>query len=63
MIALQTTDPFSRQRGRIRKKNQVIVSQEKKSKIKSGQGSHREAQLQLQFLPFVSKVSEKLLLK
>jgi hypothetical protein len=42
-IALQTTDPFSRQRGRLRKKNKVIVSRRKKSKIKSGQGSQREA--------------------
>jgi hypothetical protein len=43
VIALQTTDPFSRQRGRLRKNNQVIVSRKKKSKIKSGQGSQREA--------------------
>jgi hypothetical protein len=43
VIALQTTDPFSRQRGRLRKKNQVFVSRKKKIKIKSGQGSQREA--------------------
>jgi hypothetical protein len=43
VIALQTTDPFSRQRGRLRKKNQAFVSRKKKSKIKSGQGSQREA--------------------
>jgi hypothetical protein len=43
VIALQTTDPFSRQRGRLRKKIQVIVSRRKKSKIKSGQGPQREA--------------------
>jgi hypothetical protein len=41
-IALQTTDPFSRQRGRLRKKNQVFVRRKKKSKIKSGQRSQRE---------------------
>jgi hypothetical protein len=34
---------FSRQRGRLRKKNKVIVRRKKKSKIKSGQGSQREA--------------------
>jgi hypothetical protein len=43
VIALKTTDPFSRQRGRLRKKNKVIVRLRKKSKIKSGQGSQREA--------------------
>jgi hypothetical protein len=43
VIALQTTDPFSRQRGRLRKKNQVFVSRKKKSKIKFGQGSQKEA--------------------
>jgi hypothetical protein len=43
VLALQTTDPFSRQRGRLRKENQVFVSRKKKSKIKSVQGSQREA--------------------
>jgi hypothetical protein len=43
VIALQTTDPFSHQRGRLRKKNKVIVRRKKKSKIKSGQGSQKEA--------------------
>jgi hypothetical protein len=40
---METTDPFSRQRGRLRKNNQVFVSRKKKSKIKCGQGSQREA--------------------
>jgi hypothetical protein len=40
VISLQTTDPFSRQRRRLRKK--VFVRRRKKSKIKSGQGSQRE---------------------
>jgi hypothetical protein len=43
VIALQTTDPFSRQRGRLTEKNKYLSAEKKKSKIKSGQGSQREA--------------------
>jgi hypothetical protein len=42
-MVIETNDSFYRQRGRLRKKNQVIVRQKKKSKIKSGQGSQKEA--------------------
>jgi hypothetical protein len=43
---LHTTDPFSRQRGCHKKKNKVTVKRKKKSKIKSGHGSQREARYQ-----------------
>jgi hypothetical protein len=43
VIALWTTDSFSRQRRRLRKENKVIVRRRKNSKINSGQGFQREA--------------------
>jgi hypothetical protein len=43
VIALWTTDPFSRKRRRLRKKKKVIVRRRKKSKLKSGRGSRRVA--------------------
>jgi hypothetical protein len=56
MIALQTTDPFSRQRGRLRKKNKVIVRRKKKSKIKCGKGPQREARYPDELVDWLSAV-------
>jgi hypothetical protein len=49
-----TVNPFSCQRRRLTKKNKVIVRRKKKSKIKSGQGSQREAQYQDELVEWLS---------